>query len=102
MLLERGELGCICDGPVLLMGAAAGVCDASVMMATKNNLPGPLLSLELFKPPAAHLKSWYPPSSALLHRYFPVASGHYSKQLAIFVLKSFDHALSSAVVSGLP
>jgi len=48
-------------------------CDALVMVATKNNSPGPLLSLELFKPPVAHLESCCPLSSALLHHYFPVA-----------------------------
>lgn len=47
---ERGKLGCPCDGPALLPGAAAEGCDASVMMATKKNQCGPLLSLELFKP----------------------------------------------------
>lgn len=98
----RGDLGCTCGGPALQAGAAAGGCDASVMMATKNNPPGPLLSLEAFMLPAAHLESWCPLSSALLHHYFPVTSGHYSKQLAIFVLKSFDRALSSVIVSGLP
>lgn len=48
---ERGKLGCPCDGPALLPGAAAEGCDASVMMATKKNQRGPLLSLELLKPP---------------------------------------------------